>query len=161
MLKGTGSLTIVSQYVRCDVGADFSQFEGQLTLSKGDQFRLMSNVTNMSKARVVIDAATNVGHYQGGSGTAATATTRIGSLSSTATDAVLGGANSTWQIGALGEDTQFKGIFTAKSVVKEGAGKLTLTNTGHTSPIIVNGGILDMVNASATQMTTGMLTVRG
>ena len=159
--KGTGSLTIVSQYVRCDVGADFSQFEGQLTLSKGNQFRLMSNVTNMSKARVVIDAATNVGHYQGGSGTAATATTRIGSLSSTATDAVLGGANSTWQIGALGEDAQFKGIFTAKSVVKEGAGKLTLTNTGHTSPIIVNGGILDMVNTSATQMTTGLLTVRG
>ena len=158
--KGSGSLTIVSQYVRCDVGADFSQFEGRLTLSKGDQFRLMSNVTDMSKARVVIDAATNVGHYQGGSGNAATATTRIGALSSTATDAVLGGANSTWQIGALGEDTQFKGLLTARSIVKEGKGKLTLTNTGHSSPIIVNGGILDMSNSSAMQMTTGLLTVR-
>ena len=161
--KGSGNLTIQTKYVRCDVGADFSNFEGQLTaIGDGGNFRLMSNVTNMSKTRLVVGAGTYVAHYASGSGNEATATTKIGSLSSasSATDATLGGSGSTYEIGYLNSDAVFYGLLKAKSTVKVGTGKLTLRTAGHTSPITINGGTLDMVNATSNQMTTGTITVK-
>ena len=66
---GTGNLTILTRYVRCDVGANFSNFEGKLTASgAGGNFRLMTNVTDMSKAQLIIDAGTYVAHFSGSSG---------------------------------------------------------------------------------------------
>ena len=158
--KGSGNLTIQTKYVRCDVGANFSQFEGQLTaVGDGGNFRLMSNVTDMSKARLVVGAGTTVSHMaSGGSGEAA-ATMKIGSLSGTATDGVLGGGQSTYQIGYRGEDTSFSGLLKAKSIVKVGSGKLTLKTVGHTSPITVNEGTLELQNTSSNVLCTGLVTV--
>ena len=160
---GSGNLTIQTKYVRCDVGADFSAFEGTLT-AKGDggNFRLMSNVTDMSKTHLKVEAGTYVGHYAGGSGNSATATLKIGSLSSasSATDAVLGGDGSTYQVGLLGEDTQYYGLFKAVRIVKTGKGKLTLRTEGSTSPITVQGGTLQLQNTTGTVMTTGQITVQ-
>ena len=160
---GSGNLTIQTRYVRCDIGANFSQFEGQLTAtSTGGNFRLMSGVTDMSKTRLVVDAATTIAHYAGGSGNAATATTKIGSLASTsssATDGGLGGSNSTYEIGHLNENTTFYGLLTAASIIKTGTGKLTLRTPGHTSPISVKGGTLELTNSTTTKLTTGQLTV--
>ena len=153
---GKGNLTIVSRYVRCDIGASFAQFEGQLTAS-GSQWRLMSTVTDMSKTRLVVDAATNIGHYQGGSANTVSVTTRLGALSGTATDGVLGGG--TWKIGYLNTDTRFAGLLKAGSVTKEGTGKLTLTTPGHTSPITVNGGTLELNNSSGSVLSTAPITV--
>ena len=162
--KGTGNLTIQTRYVRCDVGADFSKFEGKLTASgAGGNFRLMTNVTDMSKTQLVIDAGTTVGHYGSGSGSEASATTKIGSLSSTstATDAVLGGSSSTYEVGHLNSNTTFYGLLKAARVIKVGTGQLTLRTAGHTSPITLRSGTLDFINTATTVMTSGLITVSG
>ena len=158
--KGSGNLTIQTKYVRCDVGANFSQFEGQLTaIGDGGNFRLMSNVTDMSKARLVVGTGTTISHMASGSGNEATATMKIGSLSGTATDGVLGGSQSTYQIGYRNEDTSFSGLLKAKSVTKVGTGKLTLKTTGHTSPITVNAGTLELQNTSSNMLCSGLITI--
>ena len=159
-IKGSGNLTIQTKYVRCDIGANFSQFEGQLTaVGDGGNFRLMSTVTDMSKARLVVGAGTTVSHMSSGGGSEAAATTKIGSLSGTAADGVLGGSQSTYQIGYRNEDTSFSGLLTAKSIVKVGSGKLTLRTAGHTSPITVSEGTLELQNTSANVLCNGLVTV--
>ena len=159
-VKGSGNLTIETKYVRCDVGLNFKDFEGQLTaVGSGGNFRLMSSVTDMQKARLVIGAGTTVGHYASGGAGEATATTKIGALAGTATDGVLGGGQSTYQVGFLGENTTFSGLLKAKSVVKVGDGRLTLRTPGHTSPITVNAGTLELQNTSSTVLCSGLVTV--
>lgn len=156
-VKGKGSLTIVSKYVRCDIGLDFKDFEGTLTAS-GSQWRLMSNVTDMSKATLKVDAATNIAHYSGGSANIQSATLKIGAIEGTATDGVLEG-QTTYRIGYLDKDMTFSGLFRGTSVFKEGKGRLTLKNAGSTSPITVNGGTLELSNASTVAVTTGIINV--
>ena len=156
-MKGKGNLTVETRYVRCDVGFNFKDFEGTLT-AKGSQFRLMSNVTDMQKCRLKVDAATNIAHYNAGSGNLVAATLKIGSLQGTATDGVLEG-QSTYQIGYLNEDMTFSGLFKATRITKEGTGRLTLKTAGHTSPITVNDGTLELTNSSSTAITTGLITV--
>lgn len=159
-IKGAGNLTIQTKYVRCDVGANFAQFEGQLTaVGDGGNFRLMSNVTDMSKAKLVVGAGTTVSHMASGGGSEVAATLKIGSLSGTATDGVLGGSQSTYQIGYRNEDTSFSGLLKAKGIVKVGSGKLTLKTAGHTSPITVNDGVLELQNTSANVLCSGLVTV--
>ncbi len=159
-VKGTGNLTIQTRYVRCDIGASFSQFEGQLTaIGDGGNFRLMQNVTDMSKTRLVVGAGTTISHTQSGGNNEVAATLKIGSLAGTATDGVLGGSQSTYQVGYLNSNTRFNGLLKAKSVTKEGTGKLTLATAGHTSPITVNGGTLELSNSSSEVFTTGLITV--
>ena len=158
--KGGGNLTIQTKYVRCDVGASFSQFEGQLTaVGDGGNFRLMSNVTDMSKARLIVGTGTTVSHMASGGGNEVSATMKIGALSGTATDGVLGGSQSTYQIGYRNEDTSFSGLFKAKGVVKVGTGKLTLKTAGHTSPITVNDGTLELQNTSTSVLCSGLVTI--
>lgn len=159
---GSGNLTIQTLYVRCDVGASFNNFEGQLTaLGSGGNFRLMSNVTDMSKTHLIVGAATTVAHYSSGSNNAATVTTKIGTLSSpaSATDAVLGGSSSTYEIGYRNENSTFYGLLQAARIVKTGTGKLTLRTAGHTSPITVDGGTLELTNSGSTVLTSGLITV--
>lgn len=157
-VKGKGNLTVVSKYVRCDIGLDFKNFEGTLTAS-GSQWRLMSNVTDMSKATLKVDAATNIAHYASGSGNQQTATLKIGAIAGTASDGVLEG-QTTYQIGYLGTDMSFSGLFKGTAVTKIGAGKLTLKSVGSTSPINVNVGSFELSNTStATPITTGLVTV--
>ena len=126
-VKGSGNLTIETRYVRCDVGATFSEYEGTLT-AQGSQFRLMENVTDMSKARLALAPGAYVAHFKSGSASEGTATLKIGSLTSSAsaTDAVLGGSGSTYEIGHLGENSTFYGMLKGVSVRKVGDGKLTL-----------------------------------
>ena len=160
--KGSGNLTIETRYVRCDIGANFANFEGTLTAKgAGGNFRLMTSVTDMSKTKFVVNAGTYVAHFASGGGSEASATTKIGSLSSasTATDATLGGSGSTYQIGFLNEDTQFYGLLKAANIVKVGTGKLSLRTAGHTSPITINGGVLELNNSGTTAMTTASITV--
>ena len=158
--KGSGNLTIQTRYVRCDIGASFAQFEGQLTAQgDGGNFRLMQNVTDMSKTKLVIAAGTTVSHMSSGGGNEVAATLKIGALSGTATDGVLGGSQSTYRVGFLNTDSRFGGLLKAKSVIKEGTGRLTLFTPGHTAPITVNGGTLELSNTSAKVLTTGLITV--
>ena len=156
-VKGKGALTIVSKYVRCDIGLDFKDYEGTLTAS-GSQWRLMSNVTDMSKATLKVDAATNIAHYSSGSANLQSVTLKIGAISGTATDGVLEG-QTTYRIGYLDQDMTFSGLFKSTMVTKEGKGRLTLKTAGSTSPIAVNGGTLELSNATSTAVTTGQITV--
>ncbi len=156
-VKGKGALTIVSKYVRCDIGLDFKDYEGTLTAS-GSQWRLMSNVTDMSKATLKVDASTNIAHYSGGSGNQQSATLRIGAIEGSATDGVLEG-QTTYRIGYLNKDMTFSGLLKGTSVFKEGTGRLTLKSTGSTSPVTVNGGTLELSNNSTAAITTGMINV--
>ncbi len=156
-VKGKGNLTVETRYVRCDVGFNFKDFEGTLT-AKGSQFRLMSNVTDMQKCRLKVEAATNIAHYNAGAGTQVAATLKIGSLQGTATDGVLEGL-STYQIGYLNEDMTFSGLFKATRITKVGTGRLTLKTAGHTSPITVSEGTLELSNASSNAITSGLITV--
>ncbi len=156
-VKGKGNLTVETKYVRCDVGLSFASFEGVLT-AKGSQFRLMSNVTDMSKCRLKVDAATSIAHYNSGAGSQVAATLKIGSLTGTATDGVLEG-QTTYQVGSLGEDTQFSGLVKGTRLTKVGDGCLTLKTAGHTAPMTVSGGILEMSNTGSTVLTTGAVTV--
>ena len=159
-VKGSGNLTIQTKYVRCDVGANFSQFEGQLTaIGDGGNFRLMSNVTDMSKAKLVIGTGTTMSFMQPGSGNEASATLKIGSLAGTATNGVLGGSQSSYMAGYLNEDTSFSGLLKCSRFTKVGNGKLTLRTAGHTAPVNVNGGTLELNNSSSTVFTTGLITV--
>ena len=157
---GAGNLTIETRYVRCDVEANFAAFEGQLT-AVGSQFRLMENVTDMSKTKLVVAPSAYIAHYKGGSANEGTATTKIGSLASasSATNGVLGGSSSTYQIGFLNENTNYYGLLKAARIVKVGDGVLTLRTPGHTSPITINGGVLELNNTSSTTMGTGLITV--
>ncbi len=156
-VKGKGDLTIVAKYVRCDIGLTFKDYEGTLTAS-GSQWRLMSNVTDMSKATLKVDAATNIAHYASGSGNQQAATLKIGAIAGTTTDGVLEG-QTTYQIGYLNQDMSFAGLLKGKAVTKEGTGRLTLKTVGSTSPITVNGGTLELSNTTATPITTGLITV--
>ncbi len=156
-VKGKGALTVVSKYVRCDIGLDFKDYEGTLTAS-GSQWRLMSNVTDMSKATLKVDAATNIAHYASGSGNQQSGMLKIGAIAGTAADGVLEG-QTTYRIGYLDKDMTFSGLFKGTSVIKEGKGRLTLKTAGSTSPITVNGGILELNNASSAAITTGQITV--
>ena len=159
-IKGSGNLTIQTKYVRCDISASFVNFEGQLTaIGDGGNFRLMQNVTDMSKTKLVVGAGTTISHMSSGGGSEVSATLKIGSLAGTATDGVLGGSQSTYKIGYLNTDTRFAGLLKAKSVTKEGTGKLTLATAGHTSPITVNGGTLELSNSSTSVLTIGLITV--
>ena len=156
-VKGKGNLTVVTKYVRCDIGLNFANYEGTLTAS-GSQFRLMSNVTDMSKATLKVDAATNIAHYASGSGNQQSATLKIGAIAGTAADGVLEGQTS-YQIGFLNTDMTFSGLFKGTSVTKVGTGRLTLKTVGSTSPITVNAGTLELSNTSATPITTGLISV--
>jgi len=158
---GRGNLTITTRYVRCDIGASFKDFEGQLTLKgEGGNVRLMQGVTDMAKTRLVVDAATYVAHNASGGSSEVAATTRVGSLSATAADAVLGGAKSTWTVGCLDENSTFSGLLQASRVNKVGAGKLTLTTPGHTASIYVEGGTLELRNSTQNVFTSAAITVR-
>ncbi len=159
-VRGKGELTIQTKYVRCDVGANFSEFEGKLTaVGEGGNFRLMTNVTDMSKAHLVVGAGTTVSYMKSGGGSEATATLKIGAISAASIDAVLGGSQSTYQIGYRNEDNSFTGLFKAKSIVKVGSGQLTLRSTGHTSPITISGGTLALQNITKNVLCSGLITV--
>ena len=69
--KGTGTLTIESNGVRSDIGADFSAFAGTLNVV-GSNFRLMDNVTDMKQTSVKMQAGSVMSHYQSNSGTQTT-----------------------------------------------------------------------------------------
>ncbi|MGN1262921.1 MAG: cellulosome protein [Prevotella sp.] len=161
--KGSGTLTIISSGVRNDIGADFSAFSGKLNAT-GANFRLMDNVTDMSRTEVIMESGCYIGHYtSNGSGTKAV-TTKMGSLAASAKDCTLGNGIDTYLVGYNGLNTNFAGVLNAKTIGKYGNGTLTLTSSESTSSVEVYGGTLQLYNspysASPTPFTTGSLTVK-
>ena len=161
-VSGSGQLTIVSDGVRNDIGADFSQFEGTL-VAEGENFRLMDGVKDMSKLTLKMSEGCVIGHYSSNGGTARAITTTIGSLSSSSSSCTLGNGVDTYQIGANNATSIYNGMFKAASIIKQGSGTLMLRHEGSTSPIRVDGGELTVSNVATTTslvpVTTGTITV--
>ena len=161
-VSGSGQLTIVSDGVRNDIGADFSRFEGTL-VAEGANFRLMDGVKDMSKLTLKMSEGCVIGHYTSNGGTAKAVTTTVGALSATASTCTLGNGVDTYHIGTNNASTIYNGVFRAASIVKKGSGFLVLRSEGSTSPIQVDEGELRVSNivsaASLAPVTSGTVTV--
>lgn len=159
---GKGNLTIVSDGVRNDIGADFSKFEGTLT-AQGENFRLQDNVTDMGMTSLVLAAGARVGHYNDNGGNTRAVNTAVGSVASTATDCNLGNGIDSYEVGRNNSSTKYAGRFTAKTVTKRGGGILTISGTESTSDLVVAEGALDLYcnpyTTTPTSLTSGTVTV--
>lgn len=156
---GTGSLAITSGGARCDVSSDFSQFDGDLTLS-GSEARLMANVTDMGRLTLHLGDGTHLSHMRGGSATAVTASLTVGALADgggTSADTQFGGSGETYTVGTNGKDASYSGKLTASTIIKKGKGTWTLTGTGSACDIRAEEGQL-FINTSS-DCTSGLVTV--
>jgi len=169
-VAGAGTLNLFVDYVRGDVGGDWSAFNGILNLTQTtgtppsgttDDFRV---TTTGGFPNVRLNLGTNVIMY---SRAAAGSTIPIGEFSGApgATISANGGSGAgaqyvvTWRVGGLGTDaTNAALIQSATSLIKEGAGRWALTGTNtYTGTTTVNAGML-LINGDQSG-ATGSFTV--
>ncbi|MDF9832341.1 autotransporter-associated beta strand protein [Ereboglobus sp. PH5-5] len=176
-LTGSGTLTVVVDYVRGLFSGDWSLFSGQInvTIRPGrtdeSQFRI-SNDFGYGRASLDLGPYVIAQNIQAGDDY----TIEIGALSGAAAARIQGGPTSgkvtTWQVGAKGADTTYAGsienLTGPSALTKVGVGALTLTGastyTGATSinagTLVINGalGVTSVtVNAGATLAGTGTI----
>lgn len=152
-LLGSGTLAISFPYVRGDFSMNCSAFEGTVNVTSG-QFRLTA-ATDLSKATLRLGAGVYAVHTQSQSATETNLTTKVGSLSSTATDAIL--ATGTWNVGYLGKTDSYAGKFTG-TLHKYGDGTMTMTGQS-TGALYIHAGRVQ-ANTSAAALTTATTTVQ-
>ena len=152
-LLGEGTMNISFPYVRGDFSMNCANFEGTLNVT-GGQFRIVS-ATDLSKATFKLGAGVYAVHTQSQSGTETNLTTKIGSLTSTATDAQL--STGTWNVGYLGKADTYAGKFTG-TLNKYGEGTLTLTGASTGALNLYEGRV--NANCTSGSVTTGTTTVR-
>ena len=154
-LAGEGTLKISYPYVRGDFSTNTAAFQGVIEVT-GGQFRL-TKATDLSQATLRLDAGVYATHVTANGSAEQNYATKIGSLTSTATDASLG--TGTWNVGYLGKTDTYAGGFGSGAIInKYGDGTTTLTGAG-SGAVNVYGGRLNVNNASA-PATTGTITVR-
>lgn len=152
--KGQGTIKISFPYVRGDVSANVSQFEGTINVT-GGQYRLVSAM-DLSKGTFQPEGDAYVVGAKGGSGTEVQFTHKIGALTGTSADAQF--STGTWNVGYLGTNTTFAGTFNSNATLnKQGTGTLTLTGAS-TAPFTVAQGTV-LANCTTAETTTGMITV--
>ncbi|WP_334319668.1 polysaccharide lyase family protein [Termitidicoccus mucosus] len=176
-LTGSGTLTVVIDYVRGILSGDWSLFSGQINVitkpnaPAENQFRI-SNDYGYGRASIDLGSKVIVQNIQSGDDFII----GIGALSGDATARIQGGPTSgkitTWQVGAKGLSTTYAGsiedLTGPSALAKIGAGTLTLsgvsTYTGETSidagTLIVNGALGTTnvtVRAGATLAGTGTI----
>ena len=141
--SGEGSVTLTIPYVRTDMMADWSGFNGTLTVT-GRDFRLCKAM-NMKGTTLVLGSAVNMGHFKSTSGTTQSLTSSIGALSSSAADAKV--ANGTYNVGYNNEKVTFAGVLSG-TYNKHGTAEWILTGISNTASITVHEGSLVVNNAS-------------
>lgn len=151
-LLGAGTLNISFPYVRGDFSMNTANFEGTINVTSG-QFRIVA-ATDLSKATFKLGAGVYAVHTQSQSGTETNLTTKIGSLSSTASDATL--STGTWNVGYLGKSDTYAGKFTG-TLNKYGEGTLTLSGSS-SGALNIRAGRVNATNTSAA-VTTATTTV--
>ena len=153
-LTGEGNLRISFPYVRGDVYTDMSDFHGIYEATSG-QLRLATAI-DLSQGILKLGSDVYVAHVEGGGKNERVLTTKIGSLSSAATDCTL--ASGVWNVGYLGNDDSYAGIFNASATLnKYGEGDLTLSGASQGKLNIYGGRVL-AANTS-TAITSGATTV--
>ena len=151
-LSGEGTYKITFPYVRGDVYTKVSDFAGTYEVAS-ENCRFMQTM-DFSKATLKMDAGSYAAGFKAGSGTEASYTHKIGSISGTGTI-----GTGTWNIGYLNKDDSFGGTFNSTATVnKYGTGKLSLTGASACN-ISIYGGSLLARNAS-NAVTTGTITAR-
>lgn len=154
-LVGEGTLTIVNQTVTgttFDLSGPWAGFAGTLRITNGGGtnpgIRAIFNggtFNGLTAATLDLGGGNTINPVTNSGGNAF----NIGSLSSTAADAILNGGTAgapTYSIGALNASTTFAGKFLGNAkVTKTGSGTLTLTGAStHTGATAVNAGGLVM-----------------
>ncbi len=153
-LTGEGTLRISFPYVRGDVYTNMSAFQGTYEATSG-QLRLASAI-DLSQGTLKLGAGVYAAHVEGGGKNEKVLTSKIGALTSSASDCTL--ASGIWNVGYLGNDDTYAGIFnSAATLNKYGEGKLTLTGASQGKLNIYEGSVL--VGNTSTATTTGATTV--
>ena len=143
--SGEGTINLTVPYVRTDIMADWSNFNGKLIVS-GRDFRLC-RATNMKGTALTLNDGIYMGHFQQGSGNAQSYTSQIGSLASSTTTPQI--VNGSYQVGYNNTNTTYAGKLGGVTVSKYGTGIWTLTGTGNTSATLnIYGGTVLANNTS-------------
>lgn len=138
-LRGEGTLRISFPYVRGDVYTDMSGFRGTYEATSG-QLRLASAI-DLSQGTLKLGANVYAAHVEGGGKNEKMLTSKIGALTSSANNSTL--ASGIWNVGYLGTDETYAGIFnSAATVNKYGEGTLTLTGASQGKLNIYEGSVL-------------------
>lgn len=138
-LSGEGTLRISFPYVRGDVYTDMSGFRGTYEATSG-QLRLASAI-DLSQGTLKLGANVYAAHVEGGGKNEKMLTSKIGALTSSANNSTL--ASGIWNVGYLGTDETYAGIFnSAATVNKYGEGTLTLTGASQGKLNIYEGSVL-------------------
>ena len=138
-LSGEGTLRISFPYVRGDVYTDMSGFRGTYEATSG-QLRLASAI-DLSQGMLKLGANVYAAHVEGGGKNEKMLTSKIGALTSSANNSTL--ASGIWNVGYLGTDETYAGIFnSAATVNKYGEGTLTLTGASQGKLNIYEGSVL-------------------
>lgn len=154
-LSGGGTLNLQVKYVRGDVKGNWASFTGTINVTRGntgatvDDFRV-ANANGFPNAR--LNLGTNVlmysratansvipiGEFRAGLGALVTAGGCSGNCGAGDQNAV------TWRVGGLGTDATNSALFSGTtSLIKEGAGKWTLTGDNtYSGTTVVNVGTL-------------------
>jgi autotransporter-associated beta strand protein len=155
--SGGGTLNVYIPFVRSDLNGDMSAFSGTVNFissysnSSGYPAELRINHSKgFPKALVVVNSSVSASNISG-------TTMVLGALEGTGE---LSGPE-TYQIGAKGIDTEFKGLISAGNVVKVGGGELKLsaanTYSGGTEVV---AGKLNANNVSGSATGSGAVTVK-
>lgn len=140
--SGEGSVTLTIPYVRTDMMADWSKFNGSLTVS--GNFRLCKSM-NMKGTSLVLNSGVSMGHYSSGGSSALSLTSYLGSVASAAADAWMG--DGTYHVGFNNQNTTYAGKL-GSTVHKYGTGNWTLTGGDNTNTLFVREGTVIVNNSN-------------
>ena len=143
--SGNGSVTLTIPYVRTDMMADWSKFNGSLSVT-GSDFRLCKAM-DFKGTTITLGDGVNMGHYSSGSSSSKSLTSSIGALVSSVTTSWVG--NGTYNVGYNNKNATFAGVL-ASNVHKYGTGNWTLTGTENTGTIFIHEGYVIVNNTSGT-----------
>lgn len=158
--EGKGSVSISLTGGRSEIDADFSAFAGTMTAC-GEGFHLNSNVTDMSKTRLVLGDGAKVQHVRRGGDAAEAITTKVGSVESETGNCSLGNGVDSYEVGYSGKDTKYSGRLTAKNVTKKGGGVWILDGSGSSAHVTVSEGTIQFNNAATGIYTSGIVEAAG
>ncbi len=152
-LVGAGTMNLVVNYVRDNMGGDWSAFTGLINVTgkniSGDEFRI-DNAAGFSNAVIYLNSGVIMDRAN-----TANATIDIGELAGI-NGAIIGpgtgsAANPTWRVGWKNTTSSFAGTIandgTASSITKVGTGKWILSGQNtYSGSTIVSNGVLALVN---------------
>ena len=166
-LTGGGTLNFKVTYVRTSLYGDWSDFDGQINVTGGGEFRVL-NFNGYTGAAINL-SSNNLMDFQGAVDPAGT-TLQIGALSGVSSSSLLGGATAgnvfTWQVGGANTDATFAGQIAEQNtnaitaIEKIGSGTWTLTGSNtFVGGITVSAGTLQVNNTNGSATGTNQVFV--